>query len=273
MRHCMMFFVLMFCATVVAQTTSVVTQTQAWTVLLQWRESRAFTFGNFPETFRSVPRHSDDRYLEGSSYANEPLPDAVLKMHKPIGIDCTIAYKFVPFTFGMVFSLHGNPGAHPDSDQRYQQNQWGNDHRIEGAALRYYQPIAHQFSQFGFVGGMSSSWLRLTQSTSLRMSATYTQDLTGLALQVEGGWDRYNRDQSWKKQTFARLYEHSVAFALEVGVSLYKQTQTKKIEQAIAFVYLAYRSVARDLELSKSDMFVAWKEAPIPLSFGIGVSF
>lgn len=143
-----------------------------------YRESPKITLSNFPTRVRNVPLHPNDGYLQYNHHATEILPDATLVMHKPSGIDMTLTINRAPFVLGLVYSIHFSEGSLVNSDQRYQQNQFGNASREEGTSLRWYQPITG-ISQLGIGGALTTRWIRISEQAGFRLQGGGVYDLRG----------------------------------------------------------------------------------------------
>jgi hypothetical protein len=185
-----------------------------------FRYSPSYDFSNFPLSIRSVPLHEDDDRLSDLEPATSPLPDTRLILHQPRGYDITVLYYPVSFaSFGLVYTLHQNPHANVDSDQRYQQNQWGNAERPNDASLRWYQPSTARYSQFGLAGSCATPWKGIAGPLRFRGKGVGVLDLTGLELLVESGWDRSDEDERWESLKVGRLHEHRLQFGLEFSIT------------------------------------------------------
>lgn len=180
------------------------------------RETPGYRIKNFPESIRHVPLHNDDQWLNGSPYMMSALPDTTLHLAESVAFEFGVGYRISRFAgLGLLVGLHSTANSTRDSDDRYQQNQWGTAERIEGASLRYYQAV-NRITQLGFQAYVGTPWAVLKQAR-FRLRTGGVVDLTGMSIAAEGGWDRWGGDESWKKTTIAHVHEHTAFIRGEIG--------------------------------------------------------
>ncbi|MBI4425952.1 MAG: hypothetical protein HY567_00040 [Candidatus Kerfeldbacteria bacterium] len=246
-------------------------QSKRYEFSLAIRQSAEFFVSDFPLAIRSVPRHRDDDYLAGNPFIDDPLPDTLLRLHRPSVLDFSLSYLVNPHTaVGISAALISNPNAKIDSDQRYQQNQWGDARRIEGASLRFYQLTTSWF-QVGLTGSVLSPRQHIADSWYYRGRIGGVVDLTGVQLVAEGGWDRWGSDQSWRKQNLGRLREHRLFARLEAGV-LTEPSKPQASSSIAVFVEAGASRYSFALRPDSRDLQYRRSQAPV-LSGGATISF
>ena len=243
---------------------------------LSFRRCSDFTFSNFPLSNRSVPLHKDDYYLRYNEDAVNPLPDATLRLDNTSSIDITCLYSLSPLiTEGIVFSMHSSlrPSI-DDPERRLQQNQSGTPSRGVGNSLRYYFPNADNYVQFGLTGELRIPWLKIHRYGWLRTSVAGVYDLTGFALSTTGGWDRWNHDQDWKKDQFARMYEHRLILNAIIGFPVYSDGQDKNLLRAIPQLRASYLRPFYNIVFDDDSQDMIYTKTPDPRwEFALAIAF
>ncbi|MFA5052050.1 MAG: hypothetical protein WC544_03255 [Patescibacteria group bacterium] len=237
---------------------------------LSFRQDPLFTVSHFPLEPRSVPLHPDDGYLRYDSIANSPLRDTTLHLHRSTCIDFSGRYYPAEyFCIGTAVSLHSKDEGTINSDQRYQQNQYGDADRGYGTSLRWYQLGIKPF-QVSVNAALSTPWIEPVRRFLFRIQAGGVYDLTGFTLTTENGYDRWSSDEDWKSFSIGRLYEHCTFVSLQLGTPIIDHANVLK--QFFAYVtysqpYYSFssNSMYRDTKVIRQNTR-SW-------SGGIGVSF
>ena len=237
------------------------------------------TINSFPMSVRAVPLHQDDDYLSGRSYATDPLPNKSIPLKQPGGFWIKVVWTPLEFCgFGIKYTLRhdtdnkNKPGG-IDSEERYQQNQWGESDRVYGASLRFYEASLGGHA-FGLTGLLKTPWWKIHTfkkgdssyeifAARLKFGGSY--DFYGFGLNVKSGWDRYGHDEIWKEQNIGRLRENTIYISSDIGLKII-DTEENMYSIFLQIMYVHYNySVSGDdfsLETKSKDNIV--------LGFGFG---
>ncbi|MFH0853665.1 MAG: hypothetical protein V1853_04655 [bacterium] len=229
----------------------------------------------FPLKARSIPVHPKDDYLSGNPNSTKPLPDTTLSMPYPSSMDIGVFLTPIEYLgLGVVFTAHTSYGGGVDSEEeRYQQNQYGDAGRGYGTSLRWYELSVGTWGQVSLAGYLGTPWLHIYNIANVRMRTGGFYDLSGMRLTSRMGYDRWGSDEHWKDFTLARLHEHRVFAALELGFVASKEKQPEKTVGTV-FIQAMYYQPYYDFQLEAEASDLVYKQGgDHHWAFALGYSF
>lgn len=173
----------------------------------------SYHFPEVPLHVRDVPGHPGDAYLGGL--------DSIPVRNEKIGL---ASFSLIGLSYAAGLSvgglrlLTGPTIAIWDrfGDVRVQQNQFGTSERGDPFSLRYYQlswVIKRPTVKLGT--RLTTPSLSIGENKWIRLGVGAEFDPLGTPLEIEAGWDRFNRDQVWRKFSLGEIHEDAVFVRLE----------------------------------------------------------
>jgi len=236
---------------------------QVFDLSIGFRNSQFYRVSNLPLSIRDVPVHKDDGF-----HGLEPLPDRSFAFPRSVSFDAEISFYLLPYiSLGGGITYNPSPPSGVNGKNRYQQNQYGNSERGYGTSLRWYNVHLMNF-QFVLTGSLVSPWLRFPPGLAFRTKAGGHYYPGGLKFFSSAGWDRWDKDQIWKSEVIARLYQQNLFLELDLAFHEFQDNYEPK------FVYLYFRILKSYDRFKLEDDFkdIVFERGTTPtISIGIGL--